>query len=140
MFCANCGAAVSGNYCSVCGRKIRSALEEFRLAERKAAKELQKHAGVKCKRAVNDGYGCIGRLMDACVMAARNSYRRLDDSIYWTRYGDPAEFEELMLEKLEASNTRAKKLFDFVSPFFEEALDAGVTPGELQGAAEMELH
>lgn len=36
MFCKKCGAAVSGKYCCVCGTRIRTQLEEYRMAEKRA--------------------------------------------------------------------------------------------------------
>ena len=41
MFCKNCGAAVSGKYCCVCGTRIRTQLEEYRVAERRARKAFE---------------------------------------------------------------------------------------------------
>ena len=38
MFCSKCGAAAVGNYCSVCGQKIRTPLAEFRVEERRRKK------------------------------------------------------------------------------------------------------
>lgn len=38
MFCSRCGAAVAGNYCSVCGQKIRTPLAEFRVEEHRRKK------------------------------------------------------------------------------------------------------
>lgn len=40
MYCNKCGALVVGKYCSCCGTKIRSQLEELRLAERRTRKEF----------------------------------------------------------------------------------------------------
>ena len=40
MFCKNCGAAVVGRYCSCCGTRVRSELEEYRAVEKKQLKSL----------------------------------------------------------------------------------------------------
>lgn len=40
MFCKNCGAAIVGRYCSCCGTRVRSELEEYRAAEKKAIREF----------------------------------------------------------------------------------------------------
>ena len=47
MFCNNCGAVVTGKYCCCCGRKIRSAVDEFKLQkknERQRFKESYREA------------------------------------------------------------------------------------------------
>ena len=39
MFCSKCGAAVNGKFCSCCGQRVRSGIEEYRLAERRMRKQ-----------------------------------------------------------------------------------------------------
>lgn len=124
MTCVKCGAEASGNYCCVCGRKIRNPLAEFRLAERRALKKMVEYAHAKYPHPPNDGFACIGNLMNACVYAARNSYSRLDKPFRWSQRDGAEEFYTLMMEKLDASNASAKLLFDSVAPLFEEVLDA----------------
>lgn len=63
MFCRKCGAAVSGNFCCVCGERVRSALEIFRLDERRKKTAFKK--SVKA-----DISGTLIHLADACWAAA----------------------------------------------------------------------
>ncbi len=35
MFCTECGAAVTGKFCSCCGARVRSDLEAFKLKQRR---------------------------------------------------------------------------------------------------------
>lgn len=46
MFCSKCGAAVTGNYCCVCGERVRSAVEEFRREERRQRALFKASIGV----------------------------------------------------------------------------------------------
>lgn len=46
MFCSKCGAAVTGNFCCVCGERIRSALEDFRREERRQRAIFKASIGV----------------------------------------------------------------------------------------------
>ena len=40
MNCRKCGAAVNGKFCSCCGQRVRSALEEYRLAEKRMERDF----------------------------------------------------------------------------------------------------
>jgi len=40
MFCKNCGAVITGKYCSCCGSRVRSAGQDFFLAVRKRKREF----------------------------------------------------------------------------------------------------
>lgn len=46
MFCSKCGAAVTGNFCCVCGERVRSALEDFRREERRQRAIFKTSIGV----------------------------------------------------------------------------------------------
>lgn len=41
VHCKNCGAVVVGKFCSCCGQRVTTILEDFRLAERRAAREFK---------------------------------------------------------------------------------------------------
>lgn len=41
MFCSKCGAAVVGKFCSCCGARVRSQIEEYHLAEKRAVKAFK---------------------------------------------------------------------------------------------------
>ncbi len=41
MFCSKCGAVVSGKFCSSCGQRIRTPLEEFRLEEKRRRRKIE---------------------------------------------------------------------------------------------------
>lgn len=42
MYCKNCGALVTGRYCSRCGTKIRSDVDQYVLDKRRVQKEYEK--------------------------------------------------------------------------------------------------
>lgn len=46
MFCSKCGAAVAGNFCCVCGERVRSAVEIFRREERRQRALFKSSIGV----------------------------------------------------------------------------------------------
>lgn len=46
MFCKNCGAVVVGKFCSCCGKRVYSDLQEFRQVERRAKKEFLRNAAI----------------------------------------------------------------------------------------------
>lgn len=65
MFCKKCGAVVTGNYCCVCGERIRSEVDEFRLAERRKRAAFKNTLGI---------LPMAGRIASACWDAASLKY------------------------------------------------------------------
>ena len=47
MFCSKCGAAVTGNYCSVCGQKIRTPAHENYLELQRARQAFTKQEPIR---------------------------------------------------------------------------------------------
>ena len=103
MFCTKCGASVVGKYCSCCGNRVRSSLEDLRLAEKRAKREFENACG-------NSEYPRrqleLLHLANACWLA---SYQRYNKS---ARYmiGDIIPPEAY--DSLETVRIHAQKLFD----------------------------
>ena len=70
MFCSKCGAAVTGNYCCVCGEKLRDPLAEFRLSERRRKAAFKGAAGGRTNLP-------LCHVAEACWDAASLKYRLL---------------------------------------------------------------
>lgn len=71
MFCRKCGAAVSGNYCCVCGERVRSAAEVFRRDVRRKKSALKTSVGA----GIGADCRCIKEhILDSCWYAASNKY------------------------------------------------------------------
>lgn len=109
MYCNKCGAAVVGKYCSCCGTRVRSQLEDFRLAERRAEKEfIRAHT-----------YDDSGRLLGldkqhlaiACWCAAQFKYGVYRHAIVDGKVPNAAFGE------LETIRIHAEKLFDQLVDF-----------------------
>lgn len=72
MFCSKCGAAVNGKFCSCCGQRIRSSLEEYHLAERRMKKEFEN----RCCKNGNARELHLMNLASACWLASSMKYDR----------------------------------------------------------------
>lgn len=71
MYCKKCGAAVVGKFCSCCGFRVRSQLEEFRLEERRRAREFKNTcANISYQKMRFD----LMHLADACWLASSARY------------------------------------------------------------------
>lgn len=99
MFCKKCGAAVNGKFCSCCGQRVRSDLEELRVIERRVKKEFIE----SCERVTGLGYrNDLSKLAEACWYASNARYNKsnsyqVDDHI-------PASvFDSLQTVKIHAA-------------------------------------
>lgn len=72
MFCKKCGAAVNGKFCSCCGQRVRSALEEYHLAEKRMEREFIN----KCSETGKARELHLMHLASACWMASSMKYDR----------------------------------------------------------------
>ena len=107
VFCNKCGAAVVGKFCSCCGTRVRSQLEEYKLVERAAEREFKKACTYEDGR-------CLGldrlHLASACWLAAHCRYGysalRIDRPV-------PAE----AYKSLEAVRVHAELLFERLLDF-----------------------
>ena len=124
MFCINCGAAVSGHYCSCCGRKVRPALAEFRLAERRRRKsfdtECQASFETDEKAPDNEKQAIVisrSKLADACWMRAEALN---PDPTFWPGpFGSkPCELKQNAYEILGKVEADARAMFNQVLPVF----------------------
>lgn len=108
MYCSKCGAAVVGKFCSCCGTRVRSQIEEYRLAEKRAVKAFEK----ACTHDENARLLGLDRmhLASACWQAAHFRYRkdhlRSDGSV-------PAE----AFEALDTIRVHAEWLFNQLLDF-----------------------
>lgn len=63
MYCKKCGAVVTGKFCSNCGTRAKTLLEEYRAAERKARRDfINDHV----KKNYSNSGCALGHLADAC--------------------------------------------------------------------------
>ena len=74
VFCTKCGSAANGRYCSNCGQRLRSRLEEYRLIEKRMRKEF-----IDSCSQIKDT--CLFKtdlmhLAEACWLASTARYRR----------------------------------------------------------------
>jgi len=99
MYCKNCGAAVVGKFCSCCGTRVRSDIEEYRRAERLAQKHFTRNAFSA------SGDVALERLAEACWHAANLRYA------HW-KIGPDGQIPFDAFEKLETVKERASALFD----------------------------
>lgn len=69
MFCSKCGAVVTGKYCSCCGQRARSEIEEFDVIERRLRRAFREECSKKLP--------CGGfALADACWLAVSIKYKK----------------------------------------------------------------
>lgn len=113
MFCVKCGAAVNGNYCSVCGYKVRGGFAEFNIEGRRRRKSfLQPY---------KDGGKEVGKgvywLADCCwTIASTNMVK--PDRIFIAPYTDilrPDAFD--LFDEIEKTAT---ELFFAMRPFLRK--------------------
>ena len=92
MYCNKCGAVVVGKFCSCCGVRVRSQLEEYRLAERHTKKAFEE----ACCRSGPIPQLELLHLASACWYAAYIRYSKARQ----LRIGDsvPAETFEALKE------------------------------------------
>lgn len=70
MYCKKCGAAVVGKFCSVCGERVRTNEQEYRLAMSRAKKSF-----VREKTNQNPGCNLIcDRVADICWFTCERKY------------------------------------------------------------------
>lgn len=108
MFCRKCGAAVNGKFCSCCGQRVRSDLEEFRKIERKMKKEFFE----ACDSMSGVGYrDDLHWLAEACWNASSARYGKSGGYIV----GDhvPAS----VFDSLQDVRVHAEKLFQALINF-----------------------
>ena len=79
MNCKRCGAFVVDKFCSHCGTRVRTDLQEYRLFEKKAAKSFKQ----ECEeyRAPGESLLLVNHLSEACWQASNARYgirRKLD--------------------------------------------------------------
>ena len=101
MFCNKCGAAVNGKFCSCCGQRVRSSLEEYRLAENRMRREFEK----SCSEKGNARELHLMHLASACWLASSMKY---DRSVI-LRIGDYVP--KSMYENLQTVRDHAEKLY-----------------------------
>lgn len=70
MFCSKCGAVVNGKYCSCCGQRIRSEIEEFDVIERRLRREFR---AANADKVLPRG---SHYLAEACWLAAGMKYKK----------------------------------------------------------------
>lgn len=101
MFCKNCGAAVTGKYCSCCGTRVRSDYAEFKLmlSRRKRAWINEKY-GMSGLQGDNVGHFCW-------TQAEMKVTRGINESHFNSRAIDPMS----MVEEIECA---ADKLYSAV--------------------------
>ena len=83
MFCKNCGASVVGRFCSCCGRRVRSEIEDFRLAQQRKRREFLND----CRTSADSAWW--GHLAEACWEASSMKYRKdptFDGASYMEAY------------------------------------------------------
>lgn len=104
MYCSKCGAVVVGKYFSCCGNRIRSELEELRLAERRAEKafihDFTHNAEGSWLASVNS------HLVHACWLASFEKYSK-GGTLYKVGDSVPAE----AFESLRTVRDHAERLY-----------------------------
>lgn len=76
MYCKNCGAAVVGKYCSCCGQRVRSDVEEVRAIEKRLMKEFIDECTRDPGGILVDGRLYLHHLAQACWLAALMKYQK----------------------------------------------------------------
>jgi hypothetical protein len=108
MYCSKCGAAVVGKYCSCCGARVRSAVEELRLAERRAKKLFVDDC---YKRNYPQRELELMHLGSACWQACEMRYGK------GARYNIGDEVPAEAFKSLETVREHAEKLFEKLMGF-----------------------
>lgn len=102
MFCKECGAVIVGKYCSCCGTRVRSTLQEFRLAERRAKKAFLKEHAYKDGKYLGI---VVERFASACWHAATFRYGKYQSMV------GPDNVPSEAFEELEIVTRHAERLF-----------------------------
>ena len=71
MYCNHCGAVAVGKYCSCCGRRLRSSVQEFDLEMGRLHKEFYKKAYVESGKSLAHQH-----LASSCWIACELKYLR----------------------------------------------------------------
>lgn len=95
MFCSKCGAVSVGNYCPICGQKIRTPLADFRVQERRCKKSF---ISEMCP---HDDLPAL-QLAEACWLAGTAKYLAPSSLICGHRVGELRPNAYANLEKAEA--------------------------------------
>lgn len=109
MFCSKCGAAVNGKFCSCCGQRVRSGLEEYRLAEKRIKREF-----IKACSGTGVAYNPARmHLAEACWTASSLKHDRtrilcIDDYV-----------PKSLFDNLEVVRTYAEEIFSCVERFMQ---------------------
>lgn len=103
MFCSKCGASVVGKFCSCCGQRVRSEIEEFRLTEQRARRAFLS----ECSEL--NGPAWWRHLADACWLTASVKYRK-DPRFEGVSYAQA-------LDNLEEIKFAARGLFNELRDF-----------------------
>ena len=107
MFCSKCGAAVTGNYCCVCGERVRSAAWIFRRKERQRRSIFKASTGAKV--------GTIEiHIADACWHAAANKYKLVAAVI------DGDNIQPDAYDRLQKTEALARRLYMVLMEELEE--------------------
>lgn len=70
-YCPNCGAAAQGNFCCVCGTRLKSSIEMYRLEYKRARKRVLAYAESESEKYI-DGRGWNVELRDYAWSLACN--------------------------------------------------------------------
>ena len=103
MYCKKCGAVVTGKFCSNCGTRVRSLLEEYRAAERKARRDFKKdHAKTNYSNFEID----LCHLADACWSACAMRY------LHDYEFDEFRRFNPNAFDRLDVVREHADELFN----------------------------
>lgn len=102
MYCTKCGAVVIGKYCSVCGQRVRSEMEEYKLLKRRAEREYKR---VCTQNGHADLY--TNHIANACWLAALAKYEKRPDEARWSE----------VIASLDKIDCTARALFDKLKDF-----------------------
>lgn len=103
MYCTKCGAFVVGKYCSCCGQRVRSEMEEFRILERRRKKAFER----SCEYSNGQIILHNARLADLCWITASLKYLKEPNAARWVE-------AEGSLDKVESA---ARYLFEKLKNF-----------------------
>ena len=102
-FCRKCGKRVTDKYCPNCGSRVRSALEEYRVVERRTLKEFRE----ACTQKVGEWFAW-SHIADACWYGVNVNHR-------FSEFYPRTNIVRLdAYERLEERRVKATELFDFL--------------------------
>jgi len=104
IYCKNCGAVVVGKFCSCCGQRVRTTLEEFRFAEKRAEREFK-------NRHHKEDFGKYGLIP---THVASLSFFAASEKCVPSWHWNDCDFDEIAEESfygLETAVSMAEKLY-----------------------------